>query len=37
MVQGYYIEEAEEWVLNYSDLSNPIGVPKSHHESRLTG
>jgi hypothetical protein len=37
MVQGYYTEEAVEWALNYGDLSNPIGVPKSHHEGRLTG
>jgi hypothetical protein len=26
-----------EWALNYADSSNPIGVPKSHHEGRLTG
>jgi hypothetical protein len=26
-----------EWVLNYTDPSNPIGVPKSCHEGRLTG
>jgi hypothetical protein len=25
-----------EWALNYADSSNPIGVPKSHHEGRLT-
>jgi hypothetical protein len=25
-----------EWALNYADLSYPIGVPKSHHEGRLT-
>jgi hypothetical protein len=25
-----------EWALNYADPSNPIGVPKSHHEGRLT-
>jgi hypothetical protein len=37
MVRGYYIEEAVEWALNYADLSNPIGVSKSHHEGRLTG
>jgi hypothetical protein len=37
MVQGYCIEEAVEWVLNYANLSNLIGVPKSHHEGRLTG
>jgi hypothetical protein len=23
--------------LNYTGLSNPIGVPKSHHEGSLTG
>jgi hypothetical protein len=37
MVQGYYTEEAIEWALNYADLSNPIVVPKSHHEGMLTG
>jgi hypothetical protein len=37
MVQGYCTEEAMEWALNYADPSNPIGVPKSRHEGRLTG
>jgi hypothetical protein len=37
MVQGYYTEEGVEWALNYTDSSNSIGVPKSHHEGRLTG
>jgi hypothetical protein len=37
MVQGYYIEEVIEWALNYTNLSNPIGVPKSRHEGRLVG
>jgi hypothetical protein len=37
MVQGYYTEEAVEWVLNCADSSNPIGVLKSRHEGRLTG
>jgi hypothetical protein len=37
MVQGYCTEEAVEWALNYADPSNPIGVPKSRHEGRLTG
>jgi hypothetical protein len=37
MVQWYRTEEAIEWVLNYADLSNPIVVPKSHHEGRLRG
>jgi hypothetical protein len=36
MVQGYCTEEAIEWALNYADLTNRIGVPKSHHEGRLT-
>jgi hypothetical protein len=37
MVQGYCIEEAVEWTLNYADPSNSIGVTKSHLEGRLTG
>jgi hypothetical protein len=37
MVQGYSTEEAIEWVLNYADPSNLIGVPKSHDEGRLIG
>jgi hypothetical protein len=36
MVQGYYTEEAVGWALNYTDLSNPIGVPRSCHKGRLT-
>jgi hypothetical protein len=36
MVQGYCTEEAVEWALNYVDSTNSIGVPKSHHEGRLT-
>jgi hypothetical protein len=35
VVQEYHIEEVVEWALNYADLSNSIGVPKSHHEGRL--
>jgi hypothetical protein len=37
MVQGYCTEEAVEWTLNYVDSTKLIGVPKSHHEGRLTG
>jgi hypothetical protein len=37
MIQEYCTEEAMEWALNYADLSNLIGIPKSHHEGRLTG
>jgi hypothetical protein len=36
MVQEYCIEEAVEWAVNYVDPSNPIGIPKSRHEGRLT-
>jgi hypothetical protein len=36
MVQGYCTKEAVEWALNYVDSTNPIGVPKSLHEGRLT-
>jgi hypothetical protein len=36
MVHGYCTKEAVEWVLNYADPSNPIDVPKSRHEGRLT-
>jgi hypothetical protein len=36
-VQGYCTEEAVEWTLNYANPSNPIDVPKSHHEGRLIG
>jgi hypothetical protein len=36
MVQGYCTEEAVEWALNNTDLNNPISIPKSHHEGRLT-
>jgi hypothetical protein len=37
VVQGYCTEEVVEWSLNYADMSNLIGVPKSHHEGRLIG
>jgi hypothetical protein len=37
MIQKYCTEEAVEWVLNYADPTNLIGVPKSRHEVRLTG
>jgi hypothetical protein len=36
MVQGYCIEEAMEWAINYTDPSNPIDVPKSRQEGRIT-
>jgi hypothetical protein len=37
MVQRYCTEEAVKWALNYADPSNPISVPNSHHDGRLTG
>jgi hypothetical protein len=37
VVQGYCTEEVVEWSLNHADMSNLIGVPKSHHEGRLVG
>jgi hypothetical protein len=37
MVQGYCTDEVVEWVLDYADLSNSIGVLKSCHEGRLIG
>jgi hypothetical protein len=37
MVQGYCTQKAIEWALNYTDQSNPIGVPMSRHEGSLTG
>ena len=37
IVQGYTMEEALEWSVNYIDPNNPIGVPKSRHEGRLVG
>jgi hypothetical protein len=36
MVKGYCTQEVVEWALNYADLSNPIDVPKSCLEGRLT-
>jgi hypothetical protein len=36
MIQEYYTDEVVEWVLNYADPNNPIGVPKSRHKERLT-
>jgi hypothetical protein len=33
-IQGYYTEEVVEWVLNYGDLSNPIGVPLGSYNIR---
>jgi hypothetical protein len=37
MIQEYCTDEVIEWTLNYADPSNPIGIPISCHEGRLTG
>jgi hypothetical protein len=37
IVRGYETIEAVEWVMGYMDRQNPIGVPRSRHESRLSG
>jgi hypothetical protein len=37
MEQEYCTEETIEWAFNYADPTNPIGVPKSHHDGRITG
>jgi hypothetical protein len=37
MLQGYCSKEAIEWALNYAGPSNPIDVPKSHHDGRIIG
>ena len=37
IMQGYAIEKALEWSINYIDPNNPICVPKSLHERKLIG
>jgi hypothetical protein len=37
IVRGYETIEAVEWAMGYMDPQNPIGVPRSWHESRLSG
>jgi hypothetical protein len=37
IVPGYEIIEAVEWAMGYMDPQNPIGVPRSWHEGRLSG
>jgi hypothetical protein len=36
IVRGYETIEAVEWAMNYMDPQNPIGVPRSRHEGRLS-
>jgi hypothetical protein len=37
IVCGYETIEAAEWAMDYMDPQNPIGVPRSRHECRLSG
>jgi hypothetical protein len=37
IVRGYDTIEAVEWAMGYMDPQNPIGVPRSWHEGRLSG
>jgi hypothetical protein len=36
IVRGYDSIEAVEWAMGYMDPQNPIGVPRSRHEGRLS-
>jgi hypothetical protein len=37
IVRGYETIEAVEWAMGYMDPQNPISVPRSRHEGRLSG
>jgi hypothetical protein len=37
IVRGYETIKAVEWAMGYMDPQNPIGVPRSRHEGRLSG
>jgi hypothetical protein len=37
IVSGYETIESVEWAMGYMDPQNPIGVPRSQHEGRLSG
>jgi hypothetical protein len=37
IVHGYETIKAVEWAMGYMDPQNPIGVPRSRHEGRLSG
>jgi hypothetical protein len=37
IVHGYETIETVEWAMGYMDPQNPIGVPRSRHEGRLSG
>jgi hypothetical protein len=37
IVRGYETIKAVKWAMGYMDPHNPIGVPRSRHEGRLSG
>jgi hypothetical protein len=37
IVRVYETIEAVDWAMGYMDPQNPIGVPRSRHEDRLSG
>jgi hypothetical protein len=37
IVRGYEAIKVVEWAMSYMDPQNPIGVPRSWHEGRLSG
>jgi hypothetical protein len=37
IVRGYETIEVVEWAMGYMDPQNPISVPRSRHEGRLSG
>jgi hypothetical protein len=37
IVRGYETIKSVEWAMGYMDPQNPIGVPRSRHEGRLSG
>jgi hypothetical protein len=37
IVRGYETIEAVDWAMGYMDPQNPIGMPRSQHEGRLSG
>jgi hypothetical protein len=37
IIRGYETIKSVEWAMGYMDPQNPIGVPRSWHEGRLSG
>jgi hypothetical protein len=37
IIRGYETIEAVEWAMGHMDPQNPVGMPRSQHEGRLSG